>query len=177
APEPTTTKSAEVGGASAAWTAGPPGADPLSRGADWVSSAVRGIRSAGKASAALSRSRRFMLAASRGASERLHEPNQCTLVLVAEARFLGEIRRSEIVTLVDDEVLAFADGEHVVRQIAEDGRQVAVRFQLLSGSSDEHEDLLPMLFAFGRRQFGSENAHVRDQPNRHSLRKRAHMDR
>src|SRR5262245_7804321 len=83
APEPTTTKSAELRGASPAWTA--------SGGADLVRSADRGIRSAGRASAALSRSRRFTLAVSGDASEGLQEPNQGTLVVIAEARFLGEV--------------------------------------------------------------------------------------
>src|SRR5262245_41889615 len=118
------------------------GTRDVSGGADLVRSADkrRGIRSAGRASTALSTSRRFTLAVSRSASEGLQEANQRALVVIAEARFLGEVRRAEIVALVDDEVLAFADGEHVIRQIAEDGRQVAVRFQLFPGSPDQREN-------------------------------------
>src|SRR5690349_23147571 len=88
APEPTTTKSAEVEGASPAWTAGcgadrGRSADVVSGGADPARSPVRGIRKAGRATAALSRSRRFTLGASGDASEGLQKPNQCTLVVVA----------------------------------------------------------------------------------------------
>ena len=74
-------------------------------------------RHAGSASAALRTSRRFTL-------ERLQEFDERALLVVAQAGFFGEIARTEVVPLVDDEVLALADREQVVDQRRKDEAQI-----------------------------------------------------
>ncbi len=79
--------------------------------------------------------------------------------------------------LVDNEVLALADGEHVLHEIAEDARQVVVRPDLFLRAPQERQDPLLVLLLLRGRQLGAEHVHVRDEAHGHAFRKRAEPDR
>src|SRR4051794_16577934 len=64
-------------------------------------------------------------------SERFEKRDQRALVVGRQLRLLVEQPRAEVVPLVDDEVLALADAEQVVRQAFQDRRQIVLRRDLL----------------------------------------------
>src|SRR5262245_66030628 len=132
------------------------------------------VPAAPSVSAALRRSRRFTL-------ERFDERDQRALVGVAQTRLArldrGELVRAEVVALVDDQVLALADGEHVVNQTFESGGDVRAGLELALRALEQVQQLLLVRFLLLGRQFGAEQIDVGDQANRHSLRKRTDLHR
>ena len=108
--------------------------------------------------------------------ERLQKRNQRALVVVAQARLFREVLRSEIVALVDDEVLALADAR-ACRPRGRRGRRAKSLCALSSAFARFNS--VSMFFLCSSRsaggQLGAEQIHVRDEADRHALRERADL--
>src|SRR5829696_1673671 len=94
-------------------------AEPTRPAADATEDAADAAAADADIAAALRMSRRLTRT-----SERLQECDQRPFLAVVEPRFFAEESRAEIVTLVDDQVLALADGQHVVHELRQRPPQI-----------------------------------------------------
>src|SRR5262245_36199056 len=113
---------------------------------------------------ALRKSRRCKL-------ERLQKRDQRPLVVVTETRLLAEVARTEVVSLVDHQILALADGQHVVGHVLQRDAEIVSLLQFRLQVLQQPEQLLPLFRAFGFRQIGTHQIHVREQPDGRAFRK------
>src|SRR5262249_26581558 len=105
-------------------------------------------------------------------SERLEELDQRPLVVGGEPGLFAEQVGAEVMPLVYDEILAFADGKELVGQLVEDFLQVGVPQELSLRVEQQIEQLLAVrLLLFGR-QLRAEEIDVGQQADRHALGKR-----
>src|SRR4029453_2152708 len=113
----------------------------------------------------LRKSRRF----TRRGSERLEERNDCALGVVVEPALFGEVAGPEVVPLVDDEILALADLEHVAGKSQQRRAEVRIPLQLTNRAFDQPLQLLLVLLELRTSEVLAEDIDVGDQSDRHPL--------
>ena len=79
--------------------------------------------------------------------------------------------------LVDDEILALAEREHVLGKALERRAEIGLPFQFVKRPLDQRLHLFLVRHPARRRQVLAEHVDVRDQPDRHALRKRTDPQR